>query len=195
MSIVTLGDSLTDPRHWANVDTSWTRLLATKMKDVFEVEVSVVHASMAGGRLTECLTQSALWLPIVPEPDLITIWCGAHEHWNKVTLERFRENLRVAVNHLRRLTKGKSEILLFTSLPWRDEPGAMTGFAQVLREAAAENRTGLVDVYAEFTKWADKPELVPWLYAWDGHLAAMGHAVVAKEVWEVITGDTTAKAV
>ena len=114
ISIVTIGDSLTDPRHWANREIAWTPLLATKMNDVYKVEVSVVHASMGGARLTEALTQTALWQPIVPEPDLITVWFGPNEHWNKVMPEHFRENLRYAVDHLRRVTRGKSEVLLFT---------------------------------------------------------------------------------
>lgn len=48
ITIVTMGDSLSDKRHWANRDVLWSELLAAKLKSVFGSEVKLVNPAIGG---------------------------------------------------------------------------------------------------------------------------------------------------
>ena len=109
--------------------------------------------------------------------------------------EHFRENLRYTVDHLRRVTRGKSEVLLFTCFK---NPGRARHPGRVRTGPPARWRRKSARAWPRishpFTEWATKPELVPWLYAWDGHLTTMGHTVVAEEAWEAINSTAVGEA-
>ncbi len=187
VTLVTIGDSLTDPRHWANLETAWPNILARKLRETYETDVKLVNTAVGGHQLTHGLALTPLWLPTAPEPDLVTVLYGANDYWNGMTPEHFGVVQRFAVDRLRRLTKGRSEILLLTCVPIRDEWEALDGLAEAVCAVAREKRTGLADVYSVFRTFGDNERQRPWAYAWDGHLGPLGHPLVAMTVYDAIT--------
>ncbi len=183
VTIVTIGDSLTDPRHWANSHTIWTNLLGTTLREMYETDVQIVNAAVGGHQLTHGLALTSLWLPGRPEPDLITVLFGANDYWNGMTPEHFRHVYHFGIDRLRRLTKGKSELLLMNCLPIRDEWNALDAQAEAVRLTAQDKRTGFCDTYGTFKEFGGDERTRPWPYAWDGHLGMLGHPLVA---WAVI---------
>ncbi len=94
--------------------------------------------------------------------------------------------IRYTVARLRRVTKRSADILLVTPIQIRDEWDALGDLAEVVRETAEETRAGLANVYAAFSDYGANERQRQWLYAWDGHLGALGHPLVAMTVGEAL---------
>lgn len=108
VTIVTMGDSLSDKRHWANRDVLWSELLAAKLKSVFGSEVKLVNPAIGGTQLTQNLVLIPRWLKDTPAPDLVAVWFGYNDWDGGARGPGWREKLRFAVDRIRRLTKGRS---------------------------------------------------------------------------------------
>ncbi|HYF00161.1 MAG TPA: SGNH/GDSL hydrolase family protein, partial [Planctomycetota bacterium] len=178
ITIVTMGDSLTDYRHWANKPVNWPTILKEKLGTA-----TIVNPAIGGTELRQGIILTPRWLAEAPEPDLVTICYGGND-WNSgMRGEAFRVTLEAAVDRVRRLTKGKADILLMSTVPcvemWRtrDELGA------AVRAAAASRKTGLADTEKAFHAAGEgKPES---LFCRDKvHLGPAGHALVAETIFQ-----------
>jgi lysophospholipase L1-like esterase len=187
VTIVTLGDSLTDKRHWANRSVLWAELLAAKLKETFGGEIKLVNPAIGGTQLTQNLVLMPRWLRDAPEPDLVTVWFGYNDWDGGARGLDWREKMRFAVDRIRRLTKGRTEVLLLTTAPALARWDTMNELAEVTRAVAAEKKTGLADVAAAFhLQGADETKRAA-LFAWDKtHLGEVGHRLAAETVLQAI---------
>ena len=187
VTIVTMGDSLTDKRHWANRQIVWAEVLATMLKETYGAEVNLVNVSRGGSQLAHGILNCPVWLAETPEPDLITVWFGFNDWSDGLRGEQFKELLTFTVDRLRRLTKGKSEILLMATCPAIERWEAMDEMAGAVRLVAMRKRTGLADVAAAFKKAGEAEAARLALYCSDKtHLGEAGHRLAAEIVLKAI---------
>jgi lysophospholipase L1-like esterase len=191
ITLVTMGDSLTDEHHWSNRKTVWHRLLADATKSKYGSDVKIINPAIGGTTLSQNMVLMPRWLDQAPEPDLVTIWFGGNDWGAAVGGPRFAEYLREAVDRIRRQTRGHADILLMTTLPNHANWETMKELEQAVRDVAAEKQTGLVDMAAEFRKAATADEALKREYwAWDKvHLGGKGHEVTRDAVLRAIAGE------
>jgi lysophospholipase L1-like esterase len=184
ITIVTMGDSLTDTHHWANREINWPGLLTKKLQDR-KIDVKIVNPAIGGTELRQNLVLIPRWLAEAPEPDLVTVCFGGND-WNSgMRGPMFQESCREAVDRIRRATRGKADVLLMTTVPslemWktRDELG------EAVRAAAKERNAGLADVEKLFH--AAPQDQHEKLFCTDKvHMGAPGHEVLAAAVLAAI---------
>jgi lysophospholipase L1-like esterase len=187
VTIVTMGDSLTDKRHWANRQVVWAEVLAAKLKETYGSEVKLVNISRGGSQLAHGLLGMPIWLAETPEPDLVTVWFGFNDWSDGMRGEKFQELLSFTVDRLRRLTKGKSEVLLMTTCPSIERWDTMDEMAGAVRLVAMRKRTGLADVAMAFKKAGEDAAAHLALYCDDKtHLGGAGHRLAAETVLKAI---------
>ena len=187
VTIVTMGDSLSDKAHWANRQTLWSELLVSKLKETYGSEVTLVNPAIGGTQLTQNLILMPRWLATTPKPDLVTVWFGFNDWDSGMRGEHFAEMLRIAVDRIRAMTGG-AEVLLMTTCPAVARWDTMNELADAVRAVAAEKRTGLADVAAAFHAAAPDEATRPSLYCDDRtHLGAKGHTLVAETVAKAVS--------
>src|SRR5947209_8344333 len=79
ITVVTMGDSLTDTRHWANRTTNWPTLLKAALKDKYKSDITIVNPAIGGTQLRQNLVLIPRWLAHAPEPDLVTVFFGGND--------------------------------------------------------------------------------------------------------------------
>jgi len=181
VTIVTMGDSLTDYNHWANKPVNWPTLLKAKLKEKFKSEATIVNPALGGTELRQNLVLLPRWLAQTPEPDLVTVCFGYNDFNSGMTGEMFLATQKDAVDRIRRATKGKADVLLITTLPAVEKWTELGVLAEAVRKAAQEKSAGLADAYAAFHE-AGK-ENKERLYCNDKtHLGPVGHELLANVV-------------
>jgi len=188
ITIVTMGDSLTDTRHWANRQVVWPTLLASQLNAEFKSEVTIINPAIGGTQLRQNLILMPRWLDKTPEPDLVTLFFGGNDWESGMRGEEFTAACADAVARIRQATRGKSDVLLITTNPTAEKWQAMGELSVACREAARAQGAGLADTEAAFHRagQADRNRL----YVDDRvHLSKAGHAVVAQAVLEALTAE------
>jgi hypothetical protein len=79
ITIVTMGDSLTDDRHWANRKIVWPILLKHLLEQKYKSKVTIVNPAVGGTQLRQGLAQIPRWAIETPEPDLVTMCFGGND--------------------------------------------------------------------------------------------------------------------
>ena len=97
VTVVTMGDSLTDFRHWANRETSWPVLLRQQLEKKYGSAVTLVNPAIGGTQLRQGLVLTPRWLARAPEPELVTFCFGG---------KRFDEDL----DENRKLLEGRKRM-------------------------------------------------------------------------------------
>ncbi len=188
VTIVTMGDSLSDKKHWANREKLWSEMLAKAIEEKYGSKVTLVNPAMGGTELVQNLVLMPRWLKDTPKPDLVTVWFGYNDFNGGMKGDHFKEAVSFAVDKIRRDTKGSAEVLLMTTLPAKAKWTELEELAQAVRDVAKEKKTGLADVSAEFHKKASASDADKEGY-WvnDGtHLGAKGHDVTKDCVLDAI---------
>ncbi len=200
VTIVTMGDSLTDKRHWANRERLWAEELVAQLKKTYGGEVTLVNPAIGGTTLSQNVILMPRWLQDAPAPDLVTIWFGGNDWDSGVRGDRYRQYLEMAVDRVRRATKGQAEVLVMTTCPGFAAWETRNELCRAAFEVARERKTGFVDAATAFHKAGSREEALKRQYwAWDNvHLGAGGHALIADAVLRAIgsggAGDLTASA-
>jgi lysophospholipase L1-like esterase len=185
VTIVTMGDSLTDFAHWANKPVNWPTLLKARLKEKFSVDANVVNPAIGGSLLRQGLVIMPRWLKEAPEPDLVTICYGYNDHDSGMSAEQFIEAQKDAVDRVRRATKGKADVLIITTCPAVGKWDSLAGLAEACRKAASDRNAGLADTYAAFHE-AGK-ENKERLYCNDKtHMGPPGHELIAATVLKAV---------
>ncbi len=184
VTLVTMGDSLSDKRHWANRETLWCELLAKRLEQTGRSRVTLINPAIGGTTLNQNLVLMPCWLRDTPHPDLVTVWFGFNDWDSGVRGPRFAQYLRSAIERIRRLTGGSADILLLTTCPAYARWDSMSEMEQAVRDIAKEANVGLADIAAMFRKTGSPDEALKQNYwAWDKiHLGAAGHEAVATSV-------------
>lgn len=91
------------------------------------------------------------------------------------------------MDRIRRLTKGRAEVLLVTTGPALSRWETMNEFADATRAVATEKKTGLADVAAAFHEHGADDAKRAALFAWDKtHLGDPGHRLAAEMVFQAL---------
>ncbi len=189
ITLVTMGDSLSDKHHWSNREILWSELLAKELKTKYASEVTLINPAIGGTTLSQNIITMPRWSKQAPTPDLVAVWFGGNDWETGVRGPRFAEYLRLAVDHIRRQTHGSADILLMTPAPSFAHWETMAELEQAVRDVAKEKQTGLVDMAAEFHKAGSADEAMKREYwAWDKvHLGGKGHELVKNAAIGVIS--------
>jgi lysophospholipase L1-like esterase len=185
VTMVTMGDSLTDKRHWANREVAWVDLLRDRLKETYGSEVTILNPAIGGTQLRQNLVLIPRWLNGAPEPDLVTIFFGGNDWDAGMRGEEFARACTDAVDRVRRATKGKADVLVMTTNPSAARWEETTELAGACRRAAADRNAGMADTAGAFhaTGKDDRERL----FVRDRvHLSRDGHGVVARAVLEAI---------
>jgi lysophospholipase L1-like esterase len=188
ITLVTMGDSLSDKRHWANKTRLWSESLAQLLNTKYGSQVTLVNPAIGGTTLSQNLVLMPRWGRNHPAPDLVTIWFGFNDWDSGVRGARFKEYLLLAVERIRRQTRGQADIVLLTTCPAFGQWDTMKEMEEAARQVAREANVGLADVAAAFRQAGSAEEALKQGYwAWDKvHLGAKGHAVAAEIVIQAI---------
>jgi lysophospholipase L1-like esterase len=185
VTIVTMGDSLTDVRHWANREVAWPALLRERLTSKSRSAITVVNPAIGGTQLRQNLVLVPGWLDRAPAPDLVTIFFGGNDWDAGMRGEEFYRACADAVDRIRRATKGKADVLLLTTNPTADRWQTTAELAVACRRAARDRNAGLADTEEAFHR-AGKVDR-DRLYVRDRvHLSRAGHDLVAEAVRSAI---------
>ncbi len=191
ITIVTMGDSLTDEHHWANRKVVWHHLLGDALKAKYHVDVKIINPAIGGTTLSQNMVLMPRWEIEAPTPDLVTIWFGGNDWASKVRGPRFAEYVKIAVDRIRRQTHGSADILLMTTCPSHDEWDTRKEMEEAVQQVAREKQTGLADVAAAFRDIGSPDTLLKKEYwVWDKvHLARKGHQLTSVVVLGAIESE------
>jgi lysophospholipase L1-like esterase len=191
VTVVTMGDSLTDKRHWANRETVWCELLARQLKAKYGSEVKLLNPARGGTTLSQNLILTPIWLREAPQPDLVTVWFGFNDWDSGVRGPRFKEYVVLAVERIRRQTQGHADILLMTTCPAHARWETMKEMEEAVRKTARDSAVGLADVAVAVRALSDPDKaLAVGCWVWDKtHLGPKGHALAADTVLKAIESD------
>lgn len=185
VTIVTMGDSLTDFNHWANQPVAWPKLLVEELKKRHPASEVTLHNPALGGTQ---LSQNLILMEqnVLPHnPDLVTVCFGYNDYDGGMRKAQWAKYLRFAVDRIRRLTQSRADVLLMTTCPAVGRWEEMRELSDGAREVAAEKQTGLADVEAAMC--AAGREHRERLYCRDKvHLGPEGHRTVAATVLEAL---------
>jgi lysophospholipase L1-like esterase len=185
VTIVTMGDSLTDFNHWANKEVNWPTLLTKRIEQETKSKVTLVNPAIGGTELKQNLILMPRWAETT-KPDLVTVCFGFNDWSSGMRGPHFQETLAFAVDRIRRMTG--AEVLLITTCPAMERWDTMAELAQAARDVAKAKNAGLADTYKAFHAAGDvDPAAREKLYCRDKtHLGPEGHKTVAKAVYEAI---------
>ena len=185
ITVVTMGDSLTDKRHWSNREVAWVDLLKEGLKSRLHCDATVVNPAIGGTQLKQNLVLLPRWLDLAPEPDLVAIFFGGNDWDAGMRRDEFEPACEDAVDRVRRATHGKADVLLLSTLPSASRWDETSELAEACRAAAKSRNAGLADTQKAFRE-AGKSDR-DRLYVDDRvHLSRAGHAIVAEEVLRAI---------
>ena len=185
ITIVTMGDSLTDKRHWANREICWVDLLKQQMHEKYNSNVTIVNPAIGGTQLRQNVVLIPRWLDTAPSPDLVTIFFGFNDWDAGMRGEEFRGACDDAVDRIRRATKGKTDVLIMTTNPAASRWMEASELAEACRLAARDRHAGLADTEHAFRAagLVDRNRL----FVDDRvHLSRKGHELVAEAVLTAI---------
>ena len=189
ITIVTMGDSLTDTHHWANREVNWPALLKQRLEEQYKGQVTIVNPAIGGTQLRQNLVLIPTWLAKAPEPDLVTICFGGNDWDAGMREKQFRETCADAVDRVRRATKGKADVLIVTTVPSAARWGAVAELAEACRQAAHDRNAGLADADKAFTAAGEDEKERAKFYVKDStHLAPTGHELMVKTILGAIEG-------
>jgi len=185
VTIVTMGDSLTDFAHWANRETNWPTLLVKRIEQECRSKVTLVNPALGGTELKQNLILMPRWAGTA-KPDVVTVCFGYNDWGSGMRGPHFRETLGIAVDRIRRMTG--AEVLLITTLPAMERWTEMAELSQAARDAAKDRNAGLADTDRAFHAAGDADETTrAKLYCRDKcHLGPDGHRVLADTVFEAL---------
>jgi lysophospholipase L1-like esterase len=150
ITIVTMGDSLTDYKHWSNKETNWPTMLKKQLKEKYGSEVTIVNPAIGGNQLRQGLIQMIRWSKPTPEPDLVTVFYGGNDWEDGMRGDLFFDTQKETIDRIRRTTKGKADVLILSTAPSVKEWDTFAELAEACQKASKEKNAGLADVYAAF---------------------------------------------
>ena len=185
VTITTVGDSLTDTRHWANREVAWPALLKKDLEAKYKSKVTIVNPAIGGTQLRQNLVLTPRWLDKHPEPDLVTFCFGGNDWEAGMRGPQFRASCEDAVDRVRRATKGRSDVLLMTTVPSVEQWQTRKELAEACRAAAKARNAGLADTEKAFLE-AGKQDREKLFVNDKVHLSRAGHEQMATAVLRAI---------
>jgi lysophospholipase L1-like esterase len=184
ITVVAMGDSLTDTHHWSNHEHSWLDTFSKSLQSTWHVAPRIVNTAIGGTELRQNLVLMPCWLQQTPHPDLVVVEFGGND-WNSgMRGPAFLAAQRDAIQRIRRATGGGADVLVVATLPSAATWDAVGELAAACREAATAERAGLADGFAAFHALGKDH---PGLFASDQtHLGAAGQECLGRTVADAI---------
>lgn len=180
ITIVTMGDSLTDTKHWSNQKTNWPTTLQAMLKAQYKSDVTIVNPAMGGTTLRQNLVVLPRWSSMGPKPDLVTVFFGFNDYDGGARGPEFYQMNMDAIRRIRQATGGQSDVLILTTYMPLENGERLAELADACRRAAKDGNAGVADIYTAFH---DAPGDKASLYGWDKvHLGQPGQELVAQMV-------------
>ncbi len=173
---------------WANREKLWSEELVQKLEVKYGSEVTLINPAIGGTTLSQNVILMPRWLREAPAPDLVILWFGGNDWDSNVRGPRYKEYLAMAVDRVRRETKGHADMLIMTTCPGFVAWETRNELCVAAYEVARERKTGFVDAATAFHKAGSREEAQRRQYwAWDNvHLGPGGHALIAETVLAAI---------
>jgi lysophospholipase L1-like esterase len=185
VTVVTMGDSLTDKRHWANREVCWVDLLRDRLKAKYRSDIAIVNPAIGGTQLRQNLMLMPVWLDTAPAPDLVTVFFGGNDWDAGMRDKEFERACADAVDRIRRATGGHADVLLLTTNPAASRWQATAELAEACRRGARDRNAGLADTERAFHE-AGKDDRDRLFVRDRVHLSRAGHEVVTETVLKAI---------
>ncbi len=185
VTIITLGDSLTDTHHWANRKIVWPNLLKEQIKTKYKSEMTIVNPAIGGTMLRQGLILLPRALDKAPHPDLVTIFFGGNDWESGMRGEQFHQTCVDAIDRVRWATDGKADVLILTTAPSVNQWKSRTELGDACRKAAQERNAGIADVEQGFHS-KGKADPAKLFVDDKTHLSPAGHETVAEVVLKAI---------
>lgn len=161
VTIVALGDSITEVNHWTHGGQNWVGMLSMGLYDVFPVGRTIINSGISGNTMEHGLTRIERDV-LRFDPDIVIISYGMNDCVN-TTPEAFKAQLHQAVGMIK--DKSDSVIIMrtpnpiinmfsgkeLTKLPGPDGKDIdvnLKEYAQIICDVAKEEETHLVDHYS-----------------------------------------------
>ena len=146
--------------------------------------MKLVNPAIGGTTLSQNVILMPRWLREAPAPDLVIIWFGGNDWDSGVRGPRYKEYLTMAVDRVRRETKGHADVLVMTTCPGFAAWETRNELCVAAYEVARDLKTGFVDAATAFHKASSREEALRRKYwAWDNvHLGPGGHELIADAV-------------
>ncbi|MBA3699343.1 MAG: CIA30 family protein [Planctomycetes bacterium] len=184
ITVVTMGDSLTDTRHWANRSTNWPGYFRDAAQERWKSAVTLINPAIGGTELKQNLVLIPRWTASTPTPDLVTICFGYNDWSSGMRPERFKPAMVDAIRRVRRSTQGEADVLVIATLPGIPLWNELGGLAQAACEAAKAENAGLCDGYAAFVAAAKDGGRERLFVDDQVHHSSVGQQVLANAVLE-----------
>ena len=183
VTIVTMGDSLSDKRHWANQQKLWSEILVRRLKETYGGKVTLVNPAIGGTTLSQNVVLIPRWL----QDALRRTWCwsgSAAMTGRTASAGRGTRSICGWPSIGFGATKGRADILLMTTLPGLRTWETTAELSKAAHTVACECKTGFVDAATAFHKAGSAEEAMKRQYwGWDGvHLGPAGHELIADAV-------------
>jgi lysophospholipase L1-like esterase len=187
ITVVTMGDSLTDYNHWANKAVpNWPTFFTQAAKEQFKSTVTINNPAIGGTQLRQGLITLPRWLKETPEPDLVTVFYGGNDYGDGMRGPLFELAQRDAVERIRRATKGKADVMLLTTAQGLEKWDQHSELAEATRKAAQQTNTALCDIFAAYNAVPDAERAQ--IFCRDKvHMGKLGHEIIAKAVLEMLS--------
>jgi lysophospholipase L1-like esterase len=192
VTIVCMGDSITFGVGGGGPSGAYPGKLEALLRQRFGHEkITVVNSGVGGLQVP----QGSVLIPrdVVPyDPDLVTVLYGYNDLApGGVTRDQFKTAVSVFVDRVRRLTKGRAEVLLISSLPGTSDEAweHLKAGAESIRELAQEKRCGLCDADAAFRALGREKLIAEYFREKDvAHPNPRGQDVLTNLLLEAIAG-------
>lgn len=193
VTIVSVGDSITFGVGAGGPGGAYPGKLQALLRERFGYDgVRVVNSGVGGLEVP----QGSVLIPrdVVPyQPDLVTVLYGYNDLApGAVIRDQFKVALEIFVDRVRRLTQGRAEVLLITSLPGTSEEAweRLAVGAEVVREVARKKRTGLGDAGVAFRNLGRETLIAEYFRSGDpAHPNPKGQDLLARLLFEAIAGE------
>jgi lysophospholipase L1-like esterase len=188
VTIVTMGDSITDTMHWANKEKIWNTELVKKLEAAYKSKITLVNPAIGGTTLAQNMVLMPQWLKGTPHPDLVTIQFAGNDWGANVRKDRFKAYLNLAVDRIRQMTGGSADILIMSSVPGYKAWDTYHELCQACSEVAKDRKTGFADISSAFHKIGSAEDaLKKQVWGWDNvHMGSAGHDLIAQTMFAAI---------
>jgi lysophospholipase L1-like esterase len=192
MTIVCMGDSITFGVGAGGPSEAYPGKLEVLLRQRFGYDnIRVVNSSVGGLQVP----QGSVLIPrdVVPyAPDLVTVLYGYNDLApGGVTRDQFKAAVSAFVDRVRRLTTGRAEVLLISSLPGTSDEAweRLKAGAESVRELAQEKRCGLCEADAAFRALGREKLVAEYFREKDAaHPNPRGQDLLANLLLEAIAG-------
>jgi len=195
VTIVCAGDSITYGAKVGGPTGAYPGKLQALLRDKFGYDrITVVNSGVGG--LQALQGGVLISRDVVPyEPDLVTVMYGYNDLVGAgVKEDQFKTAIGVYVDRVRRLTRGRSEVMLISTIPGTSETAweLLEAGARTVREVAQEKRCGLAGAAEAFRELGRETLIADYFAPGDAaHPGARGQELLARLLAEAIAGDAT----